>query len=62
MLAYGRPYRGLTEVLLVGVAAKRPTETVGSLKMLNLLWAMIAGQPMDLPSSGELARGAGRTK
>jgi DNA-binding MurR/RpiR family transcriptional regulator len=53
---------GLIEALLVAVAAKRPTETVRSLKMLNLLRAKIAGQPMDLPSPGELARGADRRK
>lgn len=41
---------GLIEAMLVGVAAKRPTETVASLKMLNTLRTRIAGQPMDLPS------------
>jgi DNA-binding MurR/RpiR family transcriptional regulator len=41
---------GLIEAVLVGVAAKHPTETVASLKVLNTLRTKIAGQPMDLPS------------
>jgi len=41
---------GLLEAVLVGVAAKRPTETVASLKMLNSLRKTITGEPMDLPS------------
>lgn len=43
---------GLIEAILVGVAAKRPTETVASLKTLNTLRTKIAGQPMDLPAPG----------
>jgi hypothetical protein len=39
----------LFEALLVGVAAKRPAETVANLKLLNDLRARIAGKPMDLP-------------
>jgi DNA-binding MurR/RpiR family transcriptional regulator len=39
----------LFESLLVGVAAKRPAETVANLKLLNDLRARIAGKPMDLP-------------
>jgi DNA-binding MurR/RpiR family transcriptional regulator len=41
---------GLIEAILVGVAAKRPAETVASLKTLNTLRTKITGQPMDLPS------------
>lgn len=43
---------GLIEAVLVGVAAKRPTETVANLKTLNSLRAKVAGQPMDLPAPG----------
>jgi DNA-binding MurR/RpiR family transcriptional regulator len=53
---------GLIEALLVGVAVKRPTETVGSLKMLNSLRTRIAGQSMDLPSPRDVARGVDRKK
>ncbi len=41
---------GLIESLLVGVAARRPADTVASLKTLNRLRTKIAGQSMDLPS------------
>jgi DNA-binding MurR/RpiR family transcriptional regulator len=40
----------LIETLLVGIAAKRPSETVASLKKLNSLRTKVAGLPMDLPS------------
>lgn len=40
----------LIEALLVGVAARRPAETVASLEMLNDLRAKIAGQAMELPT------------
>jgi DNA-binding MurR/RpiR family transcriptional regulator len=40
---------GLIEALLVGVAAKRPAETVANLKLLNSLRARIVGQGMALP-------------
>jgi DNA-binding MurR/RpiR family transcriptional regulator len=40
---------GLIEALLVGVAAKRPTETLSSLKCLNDLRAKLVGQNMELP-------------
>lgn len=39
----------LMEALLVGVAARRPVETVASLKRLNDLRTRIAGQAMELP-------------
>jgi DNA-binding MurR/RpiR family transcriptional regulator len=39
----------LFESLLVGVAAKRPAETIANLKLLNDLRARLAGTPMDLP-------------
>jgi DNA-binding MurR/RpiR family transcriptional regulator len=41
----------LIESLLVGVATKRQSQTVASLKSLNQLRAKIVGQPMDLPTS-----------
>jgi len=50
----------LLEALLVGVAAKRPSETVFSLKQLNDLRSMLVGPDMDLPASGmdlDLQRG-----
>lgn len=47
---------GLIEAILVGVAAKRPAETVASLKTLNTLRTKITGQPMDLPSPNKSAR------
>jgi DNA-binding MurR/RpiR family transcriptional regulator len=43
---------GLIEALLVGLAAKRPTETVASLKNLNMLRSELAGEKMELPVSG----------
>lgn len=42
---------GLIEALLVGLAARRPAETVASLKHLNALRAELAGETMDLPVS-----------
>lgn len=39
---------GLIEALLIGVAAKRPTETVESLKKLNALRSSLAGDTMKL--------------
>ena len=42
---------GLIEALLVGLAAKRPTETVASLKNLNMLRSELAGEKMELPIS-----------
>jgi DNA-binding MurR/RpiR family transcriptional regulator len=53
---------GLIETLLVGVAAKRPTETVASLKSLNSLRTKVTGQTLDLPSPVDEARGADRKK
>jgi len=40
---------GLIEALLVGVAARRPTETISNLKLLNDLRAQLVGKAMDLP-------------
>jgi DNA-binding MurR/RpiR family transcriptional regulator len=40
---------GLIEALLVGVAAKRPAETVAALKRLNDLRAKLVGRDMALP-------------
>ena len=42
---------GLLEALLVGLAAKRPAETVASLKRLNTLRSDLAGETMELPIS-----------
>jgi DNA-binding MurR/RpiR family transcriptional regulator len=53
---------GLIEAILVGVAAKRPTQTVASLKELNTLRAKIAGQAMDLPAPSESARANGKKR
>ncbi|MBN9085966.1 MAG: MurR/RpiR family transcriptional regulator [Reyranella sp.] len=43
----------LIESLLVGLAARRPAETVSSLELLNTLRSKIAGQDMTLPISQE---------
>jgi DNA-binding MurR/RpiR family transcriptional regulator len=40
---------GLIEALLVGIAAKRSTETLASLKSLNDLRAKLVGEDMELP-------------
>jgi DNA-binding MurR/RpiR family transcriptional regulator len=54
---------GLIEAILVGIATRRPTETIASLKALNALRGSMAGQPMDLPSSRYGARpAANRTR
>jgi DNA-binding MurR/RpiR family transcriptional regulator len=42
---------GLIEALLVGLAAKRPAETVASMKTLNALRSGLAGDSMELPVS-----------
>ena len=42
---------GLVEALLVGIATKRPAETMASLKCLNRLRTELVGTPMDLPVS-----------
>ena len=41
---------GLLEALLVGLAAKRPSETLASLKNLNMLRSELAGEKMALPA------------
>jgi DNA-binding MurR/RpiR family transcriptional regulator len=41
---------GLIEALLVGVAARRPAQTIASLERLNELRAKLAGPAMDLPT------------
>jgi DNA-binding MurR/RpiR family transcriptional regulator len=43
---------GLLEALLVGLAAKRPSETLASLKNLNMLRSELAGEKMALPAVG----------
>jgi len=52
----------LVEALLVGVAAKRPAETVANLKLLNDLRARLAGKPMDLPMPEIGGRGGAKRK
>ena len=44
----------LIEALLVGMAARRPAETIANLELLNDLRAKIAGQSMDLPTSNSV--------
>jgi DNA-binding MurR/RpiR family transcriptional regulator len=43
---------GFIEALLVGVATKRPDETLASLKALNEARGKLVGKPMNLPVSG----------
>ena len=50
MLSMHTATLGLIEALLVGVAVKRPAETLASLKSLNALRAQLVGAPMDLPA------------
>jgi DNA-binding MurR/RpiR family transcriptional regulator len=50
MLSMHTATLGLIEALLVGLAAKRPAETMASLKSLNALRAQLVGKPMDLPA------------
>jgi DNA-binding MurR/RpiR family transcriptional regulator len=52
----------LFEALLVGVAAKRPAETVANLKLLNNLRARLAGKPMDLPMPEVGGKGGSKRK
>lgn len=40
---------GLIEALLVGIAARRPADTLSNLKLLNHLRARLVGEAMDLP-------------
>jgi len=49
MLSMHTATLGLIEALLVGIAAKRPSETMASLESLNALRALLVGKPMDLP-------------
>ena len=51
MLSMHTATLGLIEALLVGIATKRPTETLASLKSLNALRGQLVGEPMDLPVS-----------
>jgi DNA-binding MurR/RpiR family transcriptional regulator len=50
MLSMHTATLALIEALLVGVATKRPKETIASLNDLNGIRAALAGKPMDLPS------------
>ncbi|HEX9791945.1 MAG TPA: MurR/RpiR family transcriptional regulator [Kiloniellales bacterium] len=51
MLSMHTATLALIEALLVGVATKRPKETIASLNDLNGIRAALAGKPMDLPST-----------
>jgi DNA-binding MurR/RpiR family transcriptional regulator len=51
MLSMHTATLGFIEALLVGVATKRPDETVASLKELNEARAKLTGKPMTLPVS-----------
>lgn len=50
MLSMHTATLGFIEALLVGVAAKRPEQTLASLKALNEARRKFAGQPMNLPT------------
>jgi len=52
MLSMHTATLGFIEALLVGVATKRPDETLGSLRALNEAREKLAGKPMKLPRSG----------
>jgi DNA-binding MurR/RpiR family transcriptional regulator len=51
MLSMHTATLGFIEALLVGVATKRPDETLASLKELNEARAKLTGKPMTLPVS-----------
>jgi len=51
MLSMHTATLGFIEALLVGVAAKRPDETLASLKALNEAREKLAGRSMNLPAS-----------
>jgi DNA-binding MurR/RpiR family transcriptional regulator len=51
MLSMHTATLGFIEALLVGVAAKRPAETLASLKALNEARQKLAGRPMNLRAS-----------
>lgn len=51
MLSMHTATLGLIEAVLIGIATKRPAETMASLKSLNALRARLVGEPMDLPAS-----------
>jgi DNA-binding MurR/RpiR family transcriptional regulator len=50
MLSMHTATLGFIEALLVGVATKRPRETVASLKALNEARQKLAGKRMNLPT------------
>jgi DNA-binding MurR/RpiR family transcriptional regulator len=51
MLSMHTATLGFIEALLVGVAARRPDETIASLKALNEAREKLVGKPMNLPVS-----------
>ena len=50
MLSMHTATLALLEALLVGVAIKRPKESLASLENLNQIRAALSGQPMDIPA------------
>ena len=50
MLSMHTATLGLIEALLVGIATRRPAETIASLEELNALRTELVGAPMDLPA------------
>ncbi len=52
MLSMHTATLGFIEALLAGIAAKRPDETLASLKALNEARQKLAGQPMNSRVSG----------
>lgn len=50
MLSMHTATLALIEALLVGIATRRPAETIASLEDLNALRAELVGAPMDLPA------------
>jgi len=53
---------GLIEALLVGLAVRRPKETLASLRALNAARQALAGKPMALPVAEESPKGRGRRR
>jgi DNA-binding MurR/RpiR family transcriptional regulator len=43
---------GFLEAVLIGIATRRPEQTLGALRKLNEARAKLAGRPMNLPVSG----------
>lgn len=52
MLSMHTATLGFLEAVLVGIAARRPEETLAALRELNEACAKLAGRPMNLPNAG----------